>query len=189
MTKMMPRKLKKRRMVMGDDGEEQGWEEYYDYQVRCATQRPRRAPHAPFTFPRTPRPAPLTPRPDAQFPDEQKAPVNLKILEMAHAWKKGKGGGGGGGGAVEWRCARWSSCRFAGAALTRPPPPITRHLLPITRNHCHSHATTRRGKPMAILEAGGGGVRASHLVLDRSSIAHSHLSATTRLVAIARIML
>ena len=51
--KMMPKKLKKRRMVVGDDGEEQGWEEYYDY----------------------------------QFPDEQKAPANLKILEMAHKWK------------------------------------------------------------------------------------------------------
>jgi len=58
-TKMMPRKLKKRRMVMGDDGEEQGWEEYYDY----------------------------------SFPDEEKAPVNLKILEMAHMWKKRKAEG------------------------------------------------------------------------------------------------
>lgn len=63
-TKMMPRKLKKRRLVIGDDGEEQGWEEYYDY----------------------------------QFPDDRAAPMNLKILEMAHKWKQGGGVGGGSGG-------------------------------------------------------------------------------------------
>ena len=50
---MMPRKIKKKRMLTADDGSELGWEEYYDY----------------------------------QFPDEQKAPANLKILEMAHKWK------------------------------------------------------------------------------------------------------
>lgn len=60
---MMPKKLKKRRMVVGDDGEEQGWEEYYDY----------------------------------QFPDDQTAPVNLKILEMAHKWKQGALAALGGG--------------------------------------------------------------------------------------------
>ena len=27
----MPRRLKKRRMLTGDEGEEVGWEEYYDY--------------------------------------------------------------------------------------------------------------------------------------------------------------
>ena len=37
---------------------------------------------------------------DYQFPDEQKAPANLKILEMAHKWKmaqKRKAGGNLGG--------------------------------------------------------------------------------------------
>ena len=53
-TKLMPNKVKKRRLITGDDGEEQGWEEYYDY----------------------------------QFPDDRKAPMNLKILEMAHKWKQ-----------------------------------------------------------------------------------------------------
>jgi crooked neck len=58
-TKLMPKKVKKRRLITGsaedeggDDGE--GWEEYYDY----------------------------------QFPDDQTAPMNLKILEMARMWKQ-----------------------------------------------------------------------------------------------------
>ena len=50
----MPKKVKKRRLVTGDDGEEQGWEEYYDY----------------------------------HFPDDRSAPMNLKILELAHQWKQ-----------------------------------------------------------------------------------------------------
>jgi crooked neck len=49
----MPRRLKKRRMLTGDAGEEVGWEEYYDY----------------------------------RFPDDEQAPANLKILEMAQKWK------------------------------------------------------------------------------------------------------
>jgi crooked neck len=52
--KLMPKKVKKRRLVTGDDGEEQGWEEYYDY----------------------------------HFPDDRSAPMNLKILELAHQWKQ-----------------------------------------------------------------------------------------------------
>ncbi|CAM9627411.1 unnamed protein product [Chrysoparadoxa australica] len=50
----MPRKLKKRRMVSGEAGEELGWEEYYDY----------------------------------RFPDDEQAPANLKLLEMAQKWKE-----------------------------------------------------------------------------------------------------
>lgn len=52
--KLMPKKVKKRRLVTSDDGEEQGWEEYYDY----------------------------------HFPDDRSEPMNLKILEMAHQWKR-----------------------------------------------------------------------------------------------------
>jgi len=55
-SKLMPRKLKKRRMVTGDNGEDTGWEEYFDY----------------------------------QFPDDRVAPMNLKILEMAHKWKENR---------------------------------------------------------------------------------------------------
>ncbi|KAG5185208.1 hypothetical protein JKP88DRAFT_207999 [Tribonema minus] len=51
----MPRRLKKKRMLLGDQGEEVGWEEYYDY----------------------------------RFPDDEQAPANLKILEMAQKWKTG----------------------------------------------------------------------------------------------------
>jgi crooked neck len=53
-SKLMPKKVKKRRPITGDDGEDAGWEEYYDY----------------------------------HFPDDQDAPMNLKILEMARMWKK-----------------------------------------------------------------------------------------------------
>ncbi len=52
----LPRKIKKRRMVTGEDGQELGWEEYYDF----------------------------------IFPDDQAAPTNLKILEMAQKWKQQK---------------------------------------------------------------------------------------------------
>lgn len=138
-TKMMPRKLKKRRMVMGDDGEEQGWEEYYDYQVGqplthslarslagpLATDVPAyqlawpgsniadthcTPTHASIHYSNTattsrdgiiqrPHGTPTTSPPLSpphnfhQFPDEEKAPVNLKILEMAHMWKKRKAEG------------------------------------------------------------------------------------------------
>ena len=54
----MPKCVKKRRLVQGDDGEENGWEEYFDY----------------------------------IFPDEEKKAPSLKILEMAHKWKKQKTG-------------------------------------------------------------------------------------------------
>mmetsp|Transcript_40975 Transcript_40975/g.68070 ORF Transcript_40975/g.68070 Transcript_40975/m.68070 type:complete len:692 (-) Transcript_40975:211-2286(-) len=52
----MPKRVKRKRAVVGDDGEAAGWEEFYD-----------------FIFPE----------------DEAKAP-NLKILDMAHKWKKQK---------------------------------------------------------------------------------------------------
>ena len=52
----MPKRVKKRRLVQGDDGEENGWEEYFDY----------------------------------IFPDEEKKAPSLKILEMAHKWKRQK---------------------------------------------------------------------------------------------------
>jgi len=55
-TARMPKKLKKKRPVRDDAGEEVGWEEYYDY----------------------------------TFPEEEVKAPSLKILEMAHAWKKQK---------------------------------------------------------------------------------------------------
>jgi len=55
-TARMPKKVKRKRQVVGDDGESAGWEEYFDY-----------------LFPE----------------DEAKAP-SLKILDMAHKWKKQK---------------------------------------------------------------------------------------------------
>ena len=54
----MPKRLKKKRPVVGDDGEELGWEEYMDY----------------------------------IFPEEEAKAPSLKILEMAHKWKKQKTG-------------------------------------------------------------------------------------------------
>eukprot|EP01111_Echinosteliopsis_oligospora_P009984 TRINITY_DN3023_c0_g1_i2.p1 TRINITY_DN3023_c0_g1~~TRINITY_DN3023_c0_g1_i2.p1 ORF type:complete len:681 (-),score=170.49 TRINITY_DN3023_c0_g1_i2:88-2130(-) len=53
-TKMMPKKIIRRRSVKALDGSDAGLEEYYDY----------------------------------IFPDEQTSAPNLKILEMAHKWKK-----------------------------------------------------------------------------------------------------
>lgn len=52
----MPKRLKKKRPVRDDAGDEVGWEEYYDY----------------------------------TFPEEEKKAPSLKILEMAHMWKKQK---------------------------------------------------------------------------------------------------
>jgi crooked neck len=62
----MPRRLKKRRMLTGDAGEEVGWEEYYDY----------------------------------RFPDDEQAPANLKILEMAQKWKLAAAAAGAGSSAA-----------------------------------------------------------------------------------------
>jgi len=53
---LMPKKIKKKRIVKAEDGSDAGWEEYYDY----------------------------------IFPDEQVAMPTLKILEIAHRWKKQK---------------------------------------------------------------------------------------------------
>ena len=55
-TSKMPKRLKKKRPVRDDAGEEVGWEEYYDY----------------------------------TFPEEEAKAPSLKILEMAHKWKKQK---------------------------------------------------------------------------------------------------
>ena len=52
----MPKRLKKKRPVRDESGEEVGWEEYFDY----------------------------------TFPEEEKKAPSLKILEMAHMWKKRK---------------------------------------------------------------------------------------------------
>ena len=52
----MPRRIKKKRPLRGDDGEDAGWEEYFDF----------------------------------IFPDEEKKAPSLKILEMAHKWKRQK---------------------------------------------------------------------------------------------------
>ena len=54
----LPKRIKKRRLMRSDDGEDAGWEEYFDY----------------------------------IFPDEEKKAPSLKILEMAHKWKKQKTG-------------------------------------------------------------------------------------------------
>eukprot|EP00055_Hartaetosiga_balthica_P000607 m.137015 g.137015 ORF g.137015 m.137015 type:complete len:655 (+) comp11171_c0_seq1:61-2025(+) len=54
---MMPSQLKKRREVYNDDGQLEGWEEYWDY----------------------------------VFPEEKSKP-KLKLLEMAHMWKKQQAG-------------------------------------------------------------------------------------------------
>ena len=56
--KRMPKRLKKKRPLRGDDGEQLGWEEYIDY----------------------------------TFPEEQAKAPSLKILEMAHKWKRRNGG-------------------------------------------------------------------------------------------------
>ena len=50
---LLPKRIKKKRMMHAEDGSAAGWEEYYDY----------------------------------IFPGDEKAAPNLKILEMAHAWK------------------------------------------------------------------------------------------------------
>lgn len=52
----MPTRIKKKRPMESEDGQQVGWEEYYDY----------------------------------VFPDEQTKAPSLKILEMAHKWKKQK---------------------------------------------------------------------------------------------------
>jgi len=52
----MPKRLKKKRPMVGEDGEQVGWEEYIDY----------------------------------TFPEEMAKAPSLKILEMAHKWKKQK---------------------------------------------------------------------------------------------------
>lgn len=52
----MPRRVKKKRPVAGCDGEEVGWEEYFDY----------------------------------IYPEEEAKVPSLKILEMAHKWKRQK---------------------------------------------------------------------------------------------------
>jgi crooked neck len=52
----MPKKLKKKRPVRDDAGDEVGWEEYFEY----------------------------------TFPEEEVKAPSLKILEMAHKWKKQK---------------------------------------------------------------------------------------------------
>jgi len=54
----MPKRVKKRRLMQSDDGDDAGWEEYFDF----------------------------------IFPDEEKKAPSLKILEMAHKWKKQKTG-------------------------------------------------------------------------------------------------
>uniref|UniRef100_A0A7S3ER36 Suppressor of forked domain-containing protein n=1 Tax=Haptolina ericina TaxID=156174 RepID=A0A7S3ER36_9EUKA len=54
--KRMPIRLKKKRPLQSDDGQDLGWEEYYDY----------------------------------VYPEEQAKAPSLKILEMAHKWKKQK---------------------------------------------------------------------------------------------------
>jgi len=57
---MMPKRVKKRRAVLAEDGTDGGWEEYYDY----------------------------------LYPEDQKVQPSLKILEMAHQWKRQKLGEG-----------------------------------------------------------------------------------------------
>ena len=52
----LPQRIKKKRPLESDDGQSQGWEEYYDY----------------------------------IFPEEAAKTPSLKILEMAHKWKKQK---------------------------------------------------------------------------------------------------
>jgi len=52
----MPKRVKRKRQITGDDGEAAGWEEFYDY----------------------------------IFPEEEAKKPSLKILEMAHKWKKQK---------------------------------------------------------------------------------------------------
>jgi crooked neck len=52
----LPKRIKKKRALEGDDGEHMGWEEYIDY----------------------------------VFPEEEAKAPSLKILEMAHKWKKQK---------------------------------------------------------------------------------------------------
>jgi crooked neck len=54
---MMPKRVKKKRAIVADDGTDGGWEEYYDY----------------------------------IYPDETAAQPSLKILEMAHKWKRQRG--------------------------------------------------------------------------------------------------
>ena len=55
-SKRMPKTIKKKRPLQGADGEQAGWEEYYDY----------------------------------IYPEEEAKAPSLKILEMAHKWKKQK---------------------------------------------------------------------------------------------------
>ena len=52
----MPKRIKKKRPMHDESGEQVGWEEYFDY----------------------------------TFPEEQAKAPSLKILEMAHKWKKQK---------------------------------------------------------------------------------------------------
>ena len=52
----MPKRIKKKRPITSDEGEQLGWEEYFDY----------------------------------IFPEEEAKAPSLKILEMAHKWKKQK---------------------------------------------------------------------------------------------------
>jgi len=52
----LPKRIKKKRPLHGNDGEDAGWEEYFDF----------------------------------IFPDEEKKAPSLKILDMAHKWKKQK---------------------------------------------------------------------------------------------------
>lgn len=54
--KRMPKMVKKKRPLGGNDGEQVGWEEYFDY----------------------------------IYPEEEAKAPSLKILEMAHKWKKQK---------------------------------------------------------------------------------------------------
>lgn len=56
---LMPKRIKKKRVLVAADGSDGGWEEYYDY----------------------------------IYPDDQAAQPSLKILEMAHKWKRQRGEG------------------------------------------------------------------------------------------------